>query len=196
MCFRVKRLIAFPPIVVVLLTAAVTASGDKYCKWTDEDGVVHYDQNCPEDVTSDLVTTEGKRSESQIIASEENAKSLEWTPNESAEAIRKSIKSKSVDSEAVNANSDPQGSKDFSKMSADQLDVLCEEEREKRLAPEREQLIKTCVQDTRSSQEHCENYYSDYGDAIRNEDTGLIQRALYVDLPECIAAWEARHKDN
>ena len=179
-------------IVVLTLITAMAASGDEFCKWTDEDGVVHYAEKCPDDVTSSVVEAEGKRTESQKKAAEEYSDSLLSKPIQPIKPTKKPQKKKA----GATPDSSHQDSKDFSKMSADQLDVLCEEEREKRLAPEREQLIKICVEDTRSSQEHCENYYSDYGDAIRNDGTGLIQRALYVDLPECIAAWEARHNDN
>ena len=187
-----QKFVTIPPIIVLTLIAAMAASGGEYCKWTDESGVVHYDESCPDDVTSSVVEAEGKRTESQKIAGDEVSDSLLSEPIQPIKPTKKSQKKKT----GTTADLSHQDSKDFSKMSADQLDVLCEEEREKRLAPEREQLIKICVEDTRSSQEHCENYYSDYGDAIRNDGTGLIQRALYVDLPECIAAWEARHKDN
>ena len=80
-------------------------------------------------------------------------------------------------------------------MSADQLDVICEKEREKRLAPEREQLIQNCIVNQRSSQEYCERYYSDYG-AAQAIEPGRVRPALYMDLPECVAAWEARMKEN
>jgi len=188
MRIAVQKVITIPLIVVLTLIAAIAASGYEYCKWTDETGVVHFDKECPDDVTSSVVEAEGKRTESQKIAGEEVSDSLQSEPIQPIKPIKKSQKKKA----GATADSSHQDSKDFSKMSADQLDVLCEEEREKRLAPEREQLIKICVGDTRSSQEHCENYYSDYGAAIRNDGTGLIQRALYIDLPECIAAWEAR----
>ena len=183
-----QKFITTPLIVVLLLITAMAASGDEFCKWTDEDGVVHYDENCPGDVTSAVIEAEGHRTESQKIAGEEVSDSLLSEPIQPIKPTKKSQKKKA----GATADSSHQDSKDFSKMSADQLDVLCEEEREKRLAPEREQLIKICVGDTGGSQEHCENYYSDYGNAVRNDGTGLIQRALYIDLPECIAAWEAR----
>ena len=186
------KFVTIPLIVVLTLIAAMAASGGEYCKWTDESGVVHYDERCPDNVTSAIVAAEDERTESQIKAADELSKSVLSETTQSNKSRAKSHRPESRNDAGVTADSSPQNSKDFSKMSADQLDVLCEEEREKRLAPEREQLIKICVGETRSSQEHCENYYSDYGAAILNDGTGLIQRALYVDLPECVAAWEAR----
>ena len=189
-------------LVTILTLAAVGSTfGDEYCKWTDENGVVHYDENCPDDVTSAVVATEGKRTESQIKAAEETAKSLEWTPNETAEAIRESIKSESEDNAEINANSSPQGNKDFSQMSVEQLEVLCQEEREKRLAPERESLIQDCITDQQKSPEDCKRFYSDYGNAqkiypnkIVEPGRWYIKPALYSDLPECVAAEEARRR--
>ena len=79
------------------------------------------------------------------------------------------------------------------KMSADQLDALCESEREKRLRPERERLIKKCIQSGNKQAEWCRNYYADYGDAVRL-DPAHVRPALYYDLPECVAAKKARQK--
>lgn len=190
-----KKFINIPLTVVLTLMAAMTVNGDEYCKWTDESGVVHYGDKCPDNVTSAIVGIEGERSESQIRAAEEHSKSL---LSESTPVLRPTRKSQSSESgidAGVIENSRFQDSEDFSQMSADELDELCEKEREKRLAPEREQLIKDCVEDWRSSQEYCENYYSDYGAAVRL-DTGYVRPALYMDLPECVAAWEAKMREN
>jgi hypothetical protein len=81
-------------------------------------------------------------------------------------------------------------------MSAEELEVMCEKEREKRLAPEREQAIQNCKTNKRNSQGYCERYYSDYGDVQRIVGTDRMRPALYMDLPECVAAWEARRKEN
>jgi hypothetical protein len=162
-----QKFINIPLMTVVLtLMAAMAVNGDEYCKWTDESGVVHYGDKCP------------------------HSKSL---LSESTPVLRPTRKSQSSESgidAGVNENSRFQESEDFSQMSADELDDLCEKEREKRLAPEREQL-----EDWRSSQEYCENYYSDYGAAVRL-DTGYVRPALYMDLPECVAAWEAKMREN
>lgn len=82
---------------------------------------------------------------------------------------------------------------DMKNMSVEQLDALCESEREKRLKPEREKLIKDCIKRGDKQDEWCENYYADWGDAQRI-DRALIRPALYYNLPECIAAREAREK--
>jgi hypothetical protein len=188
-----QKFINIPLMVVLTLMAATAVNGDEFCRWTDENGVVHYDEKCPDNVTSAIVATEGRRTESQKRAAEEHSKSLLSESTPVLSPTRKSQSSGSGISAGVNEYSRLQDSEDFSQMSADQLDELCEQEREKRLAPEREQLIKDCVETWRSSQEYCENYFSDYGAAVRL-DTGYVRPALYMDLPECVAAWEARVK--
>ncbi len=181
-----QKFVTIPLMVVLTLIAAIAASGGEYCKWTDESGVVHFAENCPDNVTSAIVATEGERTESQIKAAEEHSKSLLSEPTQSIKSSKKSQK----------PDSSPQVSKDFSQMSAEQLDVMCEEEREKRLAPEREQLIQNCVNNKGRSQGYCKRYHSDYGAAQRIIGTDQVRPALYLDLPECVAAWEARRKKN
>jgi hypothetical protein len=81
--------------------------------------------------------------------------------------------------------------KDFSRMSVEELEASCQKQRENLLAPQRERLIQNCVENEEKSQEHCENYYSDYGDAKRI-GPGQVRPALYMNLPECVAAEEAK----
>ena len=83
------------------------------------------------------------------------------------------------------------GKEKMSRMSIEQLETLCEQEREKRLKPERERLIKNCVEKMDKSEEYCANFYADHGDAVR-VDRAHVRPALYYDLPECIAARKAR----
>lgn len=191
-----QKLVAVPLMVGLTLIAAMTASGGEYCKWTDESGVVHFDEKCPDNVTSTMITTEGERTEAQMRAAEEHSKSLLSKPTQVIDSTSqaKGLES-AIDPEATEQE-EPPGSVDLSQMSAQQLEVMCEKEREKRLAPEREQLIKDCVENWRSSQAYCENYYSDYGAAHpiigKDGQTVGMRPALYMDLPECVAAWEAK----
>jgi len=79
------------------------------------------------------------------------------------------------------------------KMTVEQLEALCESEREKRLKPERDRLIGRCIEAGKKQEEWCRNYYADYGDAVRL-DPVHVRPALYYDLPECIAAKKARQE--
>jgi hypothetical protein len=83
--------------------------------------------------------------------------------------------------------------RDMEHMSVAELEALCEREREKRLKPEREALIKQCIGRGDRNPDWCERYYSDWGDAMRL-DIHTVRLALYYDLPECVAADRARQE--
>jgi hypothetical protein len=72
---------------------------------------------------------------------------------------------------------------------AQQNRLQCEQEREERLAPLREQEIENCVKN-RSSREDCERKYQDFGNSGRTV-TGSYRARMFDDLPSCIAAREA-----
>jgi len=63
------------------------------------------------------------------------------------------------------------------------LDQVCETAREKKLVPERIKFIKECIENGQS-ESNCKNFYKDYG--IRSGD----RAPLYLDLPECVKAFE------
>lgn len=83
--------------------------------------------------------------------------------------------------------------KDFGRMSVEELEALCLQEREKLLAPEREYLIRKCSGRKDWTVERCERYYADHGDA-RRIDRYSLRPELYMNIPECAAAKEAREK--
>ena len=82
----------------------------------------------------------------------------------------------------------------LSRMSVPQLEARCEQEREKRLKPERDRLIKHCIGKLGKSEEYCTKFYADYGDAVRMNRTH-VRPALYYDLPECVVARKARESE-
>ena len=74
--------------------------------------------------------------------------------------------------------------------SLQELQDRCETAREARLAPERQALIQTCIQEQKKSPEKCERFYADYGAGGRAAGGGARVR-LYNDLPECEALYKA-----
>jgi hypothetical protein len=75
------------------------------------------------------------------------------------------------------------------------LEQKCEAAREVRLKPLREAEIARCKAEKRNDAAECERYWADYGDAIRRPN-GTMQPRMFHDLPECVAADEARRKLN
>ncbi|MEM1412972.1 MAG: hypothetical protein AAGH19_11505 [Pseudomonadota bacterium] len=67
----------------------------------------------------------------------------------------------------------------------ERLDKACQDAREAKLAPERAAYIEECVEKGyRPDRESCERFYADYGNQSGN------RAPLYMDLPECVEAFE------
>ena len=65
------------------------------------------------------------------------------------------------------------------------LDAVCEQAREKQLAPMRAQFVEECVQNKeQSDRKACETFYADFG-----AQSGS-RAPLFYDLPECVEAFE------
>ena len=65
------------------------------------------------------------------------------------------------------------------------LDAVCEQAREKQLAPMRAQFVEECVQNKeQSDRKACETFYADFG-----AQSGR-RAPLFYDLPECVEAFE------
>ncbi len=86
-----------------------------------------------------------------------------------------------------------QRQQDYAGMSADQLQALCEAEREKRLAPMRAERIRQCQEAGEMTDEQCVSYWADFGDAMA-VGGNLMRRELFSDLPACIAARKVREE--
>lgn len=75
----------------------------------------------------------------------------------------------------------------------DELDRRCEAARAAKLAPIRAELIDKCVRIDKRPRESCENEFAHHGDTKRTA-RGKAVAGLFYDLPECVAAFEARQK--
>lgn len=75
----------------------------------------------------------------------------------------------------------------------DELDRKCEAARAAKLAPIRAELIDKCVRIDKRAREACENEFANYGDT-KGTAQGKAVAGLFYDLPECVAAFEARQK--
>ncbi len=68
-----------------------------------------------------------------------------------------------------------------------ELDAICEQARQRKIAPLREKVIRECVdKEQRPDRASCERFYADYGERTGSQDP------LFYDLPECVEAHEYR----
>jgi len=66
-----------------------------------------------------------------------------------------------------------------------ELDAVCEQAREVKLAPMREQFVEECVEKKQQrDRAACERFYADFG-----AQSGR-RAPLFYDLPECVEAFE------
>jgi hypothetical protein len=75
------------------------------------------------------------------------------------------------------------------------LEAKCEAAREAHLKPLRDAEIAKCKANGRNDPGYCERYWSDYGDASRLAN-GTMRTRMFDDLPECVAAAQARKAYN
>lgn len=75
-----------------------------------------------------------------------------------------------------------------------ELDQRCEDAREEKLAPLRQAEIDKCKAGKKRDPASCETYYSTFGDATGSVHSGAYKPRMFDDLPECVAAREARDK--
>jgi len=73
------------------------------------------------------------------------------------------------------------------------LEQACEAAREVKLKPLRDAEIARCKTESHSEADYCERFWSDYGNAKRLPN-GTMEPRMFDDLPECIAAQDARRK--
>ena len=175
----------FIVVVGILLSIAVPTNAQQVVyKWVDEDGVVHFSDAPPEGSnpadTETLVTAKSPRAP---------------VPAQSvANTAAPSVTAAEIDSPESEIKTPVLYEKaDIGKMSLADLDLRCEEAREKMIAPLREAEIAKCKQDERNDPAFCERFNADYGDGGRTA-SGAMRPRMFDDLPECIEALQERNR--
>jgi len=77
--------------------------------------------------------------------------------------------------------------------SLQQLQQRCDQAREEKIAPLRQEAIEECLTSNprrRNVEEYCERFYSDFGQGGRTE-SGHFRQPMFHDLPECQEFHEA-----
>ena len=72
-----------------------------------------------------------------------------------------------------------------------ELQKVCEDKRAEKLAPIRAQKTQACIEQQLRTKEHCERYYTTYGN-VAPGPSGAPQQGYFYDLPECQQWLEAR----
>jgi len=73
----------------------------------------------------------------------------------------------------------------------------CEDARQQKLTPLRNEAISKCVSNDKKStdaKQKCERFYADFGAAVRYKSGGHKER-MFNDLPECLKLYAAEQKN-
>ncbi len=81
----------------------------------------------------------------------------------------------------------------FAKSQAE-LDQACEDARDEKLEPLRQQKISDCKKDEDNDPQWCEQFWADYGNG--GKSGGKVRQRMFDQLPECVEAEKARQDVN
>ena len=164
---------------------ATSASAEKTVyKWVDAEGHVHFGDAPPPGANPADAET--------LIIPKSPAYEAPAQPAETPAAATTAVEvtqTKQSDKEAPRSYVQT----DITDLSLEDLDLRCDEAREKRIAPLREAEIEKCKQDERNDPAFCERFNADFGEGGRTA-SGSIRPRMFDDLPECKEALEERHR--
>ena len=170
-------------IILTVACASVYAQQTVY-KWVDEDGVVHFSEEPPDESPKDEVevfTTDP--APPYVPPAQTTIKSRSASePNFGNKSAQPKIQTRPPVKEI-----------DIREMSLAALDRRCEDAREEKIAPLKAAEIAKCIQTGTGDQAWCEAFWADYGDGGRTK-TGVFIPRQFDDLPECVEAWEERNR--
>lgn len=179
---RIRQILAAILAIGLLVPAAGVSAQEKVYKWVDEDGVVHFSEQPPE---------ESVDAEVEVV---ETDPAPRYVP-----PVQTAVKPPPTRQPAViEASQQPPVQVpplarqiDITEMSIADLDRRCEAAREEKIAPLRAAEIANCVESGTGDQDWCETFWADYGDPVRTVSGHLTPR-MFHDLPECTEAHNER----
>jgi hypothetical protein len=140
-------------MILTVVCASVHAQQEVY-KWVDEDGVVHFSEEPPD---------ESQKVEVETFTTDP---APPYVP-----PAQSTIKSPSAsETDVIDQPAQPEIQKaplvkamDITEMSLADLDRRCEAARQKKIAPLKAAEITKCVQEGTGDQDWCETFWADYG---------------------------------
>jgi hypothetical protein len=161
--------------IVIAITLMVFCSGafaqTTVYKWVDEDGVVHFGDAPPDESTSTDTLVIPKAPPAPVQPSTSS-------PAVSITGVESEPPQEEVDVPLLYEKTD------VADLSIADLDLRCDEAREKMIAPLREAEIAKCKQDEREDPAFCERFNADFGEGGRTV-SGAMRPRMFDDLPEC-----------
>ena len=170
--------------MILMIVCGSVYAQQKVYKWVDEDGVVHYSQEPPSespDVKVETLTTDPAPT---------------YVPPAQATVKSSSVSAADVESppaQPETSREPPVAKMDIAEMSLAELERRCEAARQEKIAPLKATEIANCVQAGTGDQDWCETFWADYG-APRRRESGGMTPPMFLDLPECVEAFEESNR--
>lgn len=158
-------------IALIAFCASAFAETIVY-KWVDEDGVVHFGDAPPNGPSSADTLIIPKAPPAPVQPSTN-------VPAASTTAVEKEPPQEEADVPVLYEKTDVEH------LSIAELNLRCDEAREKMIAPLREAEIVKCKQGKREDPAFCERLNADFGEGGRTV-SGAMRPRMFDDLPECV----------
>lgn len=173
-------------ISIVVLLALMTGAyaQQKVYKWVDEEGVVHFSEEPPDEsnkVKVETFTTDPAPPHAPPAPTDVRSQATSEA-RVAAPSVQPELQMPA-----------PGKQMDIAEMSLAELDLRCEDAREKKIAPLREAEIAKCIETGTGDQAWCETFWADYGAPVRTQ-SGTLTPRMFHDLPECLEALDERHR--
>ncbi len=152
-------------------------------KWTDEDGVVHFSDQPPDDSAA-------ASAEKLKVPDSPGSQQPSQLPSSKPAETRKAGERKVAPHASPASQESPDA--DLSTLDLAELDRRCEAEREAKIAPLREAEIENCINEQGKDPEYCNRFFADYGAGGRTI-FGTLRPRMFHDLPVCLEAEKKRH---
>jgi hypothetical protein len=170
-------------IAIMALCTGAIAEKTVY-KWVDEDGVVHF---------SDAPPADSNPAQAETLTIPKSPVNVSPTQPVAMSPAVSSNTNETLFSPQAAETPPLFETMDITKMSIEDLDLRCEEAREKMIAPLREAEISKCKEDKKNDPAWCERFNADYGEGGRNIN-GSMRPRMFDDLPECVDALQEKNR--
>ncbi|MFC1796929.1 DUF4124 domain-containing protein [Pseudomonadota bacterium] len=181
----------------LLTFESVTA---QMCKWIDENGVSHYAEQCPKGIEGEQLILD--KSPSKQRQAEAARRSEGLLKNSSANKIESQLQSPFFDNPSTRHSrkkttftlADVRCPTAYTFKRIKNMEIQCEQARERNIAPFRDAEITNCIKAQNKSPEECEKFHANYLNSDEPPTPGISGRRVFDNLPECQTFYYCRYE--
>jgi len=170
------------------------------CKWVDKNGVSHYAQQCPEGIEGEqLMLDESPSKEQQAEAARRSEELLKTSADRKIESKPQSpsfddLLTTQSRKKSTFSLADVRCPTAYTKKRIKNMEIQCEQARERNIAPFRDAEIAKCIKAQNKSPEECEKFHANYLNSDEPPTPGISGRRVFDNLPECQTFYYCRYE--